>query len=185
MVPLYRCKAKLESRLRTKPACTKTTIHIDQSPEVRESLLFWMRFVLNWKGAVPMVVGFGPFRLPDVRGWVDTSGEHMHALGRPLVHPVVQAPPGVLQGAVLQRQSGGPRREVHRLGDHPATIELQGIHIWARMFFPKFCARKSSLIETDSETASQALARGFSGNTVTAAGMLSAVRDSNMLACRF
>ena len=61
-----------------------------------------------------------------------------------------------------------------------ATIELQGVRIWARTFFQKFCSRETSLIETDSESASQALARGFSGNT----GMLSAIRDSNTLACR-
>jgi hypothetical protein len=176
VAPLYRCKAKLESRLRSRPACTKTTIHIDQSPEVRESLLFWMRFVRDWKGAVPMVIGFGPFRLPDVRGWVDTSGEHMRAGG------LLFIPSSKLLLAFSKELSAndkeaaqGPKSIVS------ATIELQGIRIWARTFFQDFCSRKTSLIETDSESASQALARGHSGNT----GMLSAVRDSNMLACRF
>ena len=176
VAPFYRCKAKLERVLKSKPGLTKGTAQMVQAPDVRESLLFWRRFVLDWEGEVPMVIGFGPFRLPEVRGWVDTSGEHMRSGG------LLFIPSSKSLLAFSKELSSNDKEAAQGVKSIvSATIELQGIRIWARMFFQKFCARKSSLIETDSETASQALARGYSGNS----GMLSAVRDSNMLACRF
>ena len=146
----------------------RTTAH------ATEALSFWARFLPSWTRLCPMVAGFGPFDVPDVRGWVDTSTVHKRVGG-------VFYCPGTrtLLGFTRPLSATDCASGAGSLADVSAVFELVGIRVWMRLFHAR-CARLRLLLETDSEAAMLALAKAFS----VKAGMLDPVRDVWALAAR-
>ena len=135
------------------------------SEEAHDVFSFWTDRLARWDRVCPIVMGFGPCSLPDVRGWVDACswnpgmppGER-GGCGGVLFDPIA----GTLLGFVHE-WTDDERSDAERVERESVPFyEALGIAWWMRLYAAR-CRAKRLLLASDSATATQAFKRGFSG----------------------
>lgn len=156
------------------PSSSPDSCHMNVTLQARRCFSLYHQLFVGWSRRSPMIMGFGPFCLPEIRGWVDTSTSLKRVGG-----VFFEIATGILLGfsRLLSDEEAAACKGVS--ADVSAAFELMGVCLWWRLFHGR-CNRKRVLLETDSEAGMLAAEKAFSPN----AAMYASVQESFLLAAR-
>lgn len=135
------------------------------TPEVKSAFAFWVARLSRWDRVCPIVMGFGPCSLPELRGWVDACSwnEKLPSGQRGGCGGVFFDMASSSLVGFAHEWTGDERGAAKRvLRESVPYYEALGIEWWLRLYV-KACRAKRLLLATDSATVMQAVQRGFSG----------------------